>query len=151
MRDVWIVGVGMTRFGKLPLYGVRELAEEATFAALKDAGAKPADIQIAYCGTESMAPDTPMLPGQIALEQMGITGIPITNVANACGSGSNAVREAWLALQSGLYDVALAIGVEKLKLGMDMEMVLEHMMSDRFENDIICYKFRPVSDAPVGA
>ena len=40
---------------------------------------------------------------------------------------------------------------EKLKLGMDMEMVLEHMMSDRFENDIICYKFRPVSDAPVGA
>jgi acetyl-CoA acetyltransferase len=55
-----------------------------------------------------------MLPGQIALEQAGITGIPITNIANACGSGSNAVREAWLALQSGLYDVALAIGVEKL-------------------------------------
>ena len=114
MREVLIVGVGMTRFGKLPLYGVRELAEEATYAALKDAGAKPADIQIAYCGTEAMAPDTPMLPGQIALEQMGITGIPITNVSNACGSGSSAVREAWLALQSGLYDVALAIGVEKL-------------------------------------
>ncbi|MEW6442428.1 MAG: beta-ketoacyl synthase N-terminal-like domain-containing protein [bacterium] len=114
MREVWIVGVGMTRFGKLSTYGVRELAEEAVFHALKDAGAKPADIEVAYCGTEAMGPDTPMLVGQIALEQMGIKGIPITNVANACGSGSNAVREAWLALQSGLYDVALALGVEKL-------------------------------------
>ncbi len=114
MREVWIVGVGMTRFGKLPELGVRELAEEAVFNALVDAGARPGDIEIAYCGTEAMAPDTPMLPGQIALEQVGITGIPITNVANACGSGSNAVREAWLALQSGLYDVALAVGVEKL-------------------------------------
>ncbi len=114
MREVWIVGVGMTRFGKLSQYGVRELAEEAIFNALKDAGARPSDIEIAYCGTEAMAADTPMLPGQIAMEQAGITGIPITNIANACGSGSNAVREAWLALQSGLYDVALAIGVEKL-------------------------------------
>ncbi len=114
MREVWIVGVGMTRFGKLPDYGVRELAEEAVFKALHDAGAKPLDIEIAYCGTETMAQDTPMLPGQIALEQVGITGIPITNVSNACGSGSNAVREAWLALQTGLYDVALAVGVEKL-------------------------------------
>lgn len=114
MREVFIVGVGMTRFGKLSEYGVRELAEEAVFQALKDAGAKPLDMEIAYCGTEAMATDTPMLPGQIALEQLGITGIPITNIANACGSGSNAVREAWLALQSGLYDVALAVGVEKL-------------------------------------
>ncbi len=114
MREVWIVGIGMTRFGKMPDLGVRELAEEALFNALKDAGARPADIEVAYCGTEAMSPDTPMLPGQIALEQAGITGIPITNIANACGSGSNAVREAWIALQSGLYDVALAIGVEKL-------------------------------------
>ena len=114
MREIWIVGAGMTRFGKLPELGVRELAEEAVFNALKDAGARPSDIEIAYCGTEAMSPDTPMLPGQIALEQAGITGIPITNIANACGSGSNAVREAWLALQSGLYDVALAEGVEKL-------------------------------------
>ena len=114
MREVWIVGVGMTRFGKLSEYGVREMAEEAVFHALKDAGAKPSDMEIAYCGTEAMGPDTPMLVGQIALEQMGIKGIPITNIANACGSGSNAVREAWLALQSGLYDVALALGVEKL-------------------------------------
>jgi acetyl-CoA acetyltransferase len=114
MREVWIVGVGMTRFGRLSEYGVREMAEEAVFDALKDAGAKPADMEIAYCGTEAMGPDTPMLVGQIALEQMGIKGIPITNIANACGSGSNAVREAWLALQSGLYDVAIALGVEKL-------------------------------------
>jgi len=114
MREVWIVGVGMTRFGRLSEYGVREMAEEAVFDALKDAGAKPSDMEIAYCGTEAMGPDTPMLVGQIALEQMGIKGIPITNIANACGSGSNAVREAWLALQSGLYDVAIALGVEKL-------------------------------------
>ena len=115
MREVYVIGVGSTRYGQLLDWGVREMAEDAAYEALKDAGAAPGDIQVAYCGTQGMAcADTTMLHGQIALEQIGITGIPITNIKNACGSGSNAFREAWLALQSGLYDVALAIGFEKM-------------------------------------
>lgn len=114
IRDIAVVGIGMTRFGQLWDVGVREMAEEALLKALKDAGAKPGDIQAAYCGSMGMAADAPMMIGQIVLEQVGIAGIPISRVENACASGSNAFREAWLALQSGLYDVAIAVGVEKM-------------------------------------
>ena len=115
MRDIYVIGVGSTPYGRLLDWGVREMAEAAAFDALVDAGARPGDIETAYCGTQGMAcSDVTMLHGQIALEQVGITGIPVTNIKNACASGSNAFREAWLALQSGLYDVAIAIGFEKM-------------------------------------
>lgn len=114
MRDVAVIGIGQTKFGKLYEYGVRELAEEAILHAIKDSGVKPANIEIVYCGSMGMSPDTPMMIGQIAAEQAGIKGVPITRVENACASGSNAFRDAWLAIQSGLYNVALVIGVEKM-------------------------------------
>jgi len=112
--DVYVVGVGMTRFGIHIDRDIRDMCEEALFEAMQDAGAYPDDIEVGYVGTVGLAWDAPIMTGQIVFEQVGITGIPITRVENACGSGSNAVREAWLALQSGLYDVALAVGVEKL-------------------------------------
>lgn len=114
MRKVAIVGIGQTPFGKHYEKDTRELAEEAIFKAMKDAGAKAEDIQIAFVGSVGMDPSTPMMIGQIALEQMGIKGIPITRLENACASGSNALHLAWLAIQSGMYDVALALGVEKM-------------------------------------
>jgi acetyl-CoA acetyltransferase len=58
-----------------------------------------------------------MVLGQIVLKEVGIRNIPITNVENACASGSSAFREAWMAVASGIYDVALAVGVEKLYAG----------------------------------
>lgn len=115
MRKVYVVGGGIIKFGKFPERGIRKMAEEVLFNLLKDAGAKPSDIEAAYVGSQNTAcDDTLMMVGQIALEQAGIVGIPITNCTNACGSGSNAVHQAWLAIQSGLYDVTLALGIEKM-------------------------------------
>ena len=55
-----------------------------------------------------------MMSGQRVLKQLGITGLPITNVENACSSSSSAFRQAYIAVAAGVYDVVLVLGVEKL-------------------------------------
>ena len=119
MRDVAVIGVGMTKFGKFIETPIKELGRQACWDALKDAGASPKDIQIAYVGNACLGMITgqAMVLGQIILKEVGIGGIPITNVENACASGSSAFREAWMAVASGLYDMALAVGAEKLYTG----------------------------------
>ncbi|MCX5908642.1 MAG: hypothetical protein NTY64_16055 [Deltaproteobacteria bacterium] len=119
MRDVAVIGVGMTNFGKFIDTPLKELGRVATWEALKDAGMSPKDIQIAYVGNAcaSIITGQTMVLGQIILKEVGIRHIPITNVENACASGSSAFREAWMAVTSGLYDVALAVGAEKLYAG----------------------------------
>ena len=112
--DVYVVGVGMTRFGIHVDRDVRDLCEEALFEAMQDAGACPDDIEAGYVGTVGLAWDAPIMAGQIVFEQVGVSGIAITRVENACGSGSNAIREAWLAIRSGEYDVVLVCGVETM-------------------------------------
>jgi acetyl-CoA acetyltransferase len=119
MREVAVLGVGMTPFGKFPERSVKSLGIEASLAALRDAGVKPQEIQVAYVGSAvaGLMSGQSMILGQVTLRELGIVGIPITNVENACSSGSSALREAWIAVGSGLYDVALALGVEKLHVG----------------------------------
>jgi acetyl-CoA C-acetyltransferase len=115
MRKVAVVGAGMSHFGWQPEKGIKELGEEANFNALKGASVDPKDIQVAYCGNATggaIGRQWTMI-GQICLKELGITGIPITNVENACCSGSCAIREAWIAIGAGLYDVAIAMGIEK--------------------------------------
>jgi acetyl-CoA acetyltransferase len=116
MREVAVLGVGMTPFGKFPERSIKGLGIEASLAALRDAGVKPQEIQVAYVGSAlaGLMSGQSMILGQVTLRELGIVGIPITNVENACSSGSSALREAWIAIGSGLYDVALALGVEKL-------------------------------------
>ena len=116
VRKVIVIGVGMTRFGKFPELTVEQLGREATWAALKDAGIHPQDIEVAYVGnlTECKATGHVSCVAQEILRGVGIRGIPTTRVENACCSGSTAFREAWMAVGSGLYDMALALGVEKL-------------------------------------
>lgn len=116
MRDVAVIGVGMTRFGKFLEVPIKDLGRMATWDALKDAGVSPKDIQIAYVGNACLGVITgqTMVLGQIILKEVGINNIPITNVENACASGSSALREAWIAVASGMYDIALAVGAEKL-------------------------------------
>ncbi len=116
MRKVVVIGVGMTKFGKFPELTIEQLGREAAWAAMKDAGIRPQDIQVAYLGnlTEGKETGHNSCVAQEILLGVGVRGIPITRVENACSSGSTAVREAWMAVGSGLYDMALAIGVEKL-------------------------------------
>lgn len=110
MREVKVIGVGMVKFGKYPDKRLSELGTEASWKAIRDAGVNPRDIQIAYCGHNRQG----SVAGQRILVEMGITGIPVTNVENACCSGSSAVREAFMAIAGGFYEVALVIGAEKL-------------------------------------
>lgn len=105
-----IVGVGMTRFTKQEDRRPEEIAGEAVRAAVRDAGLGPEDVQAAFCGNVQLG----MGVGQSALRELGMTGIPITNVENACASGGSAIREAVAWLQSGAAEVVLAFGVEKL-------------------------------------
>jgi acetyl-CoA acyltransferase len=114
--SVVVAGVGMTRFGKYLERGVRSLAEEAVGDALKDAGLEPKDVQTAYFANavSGLITGQEMIRGQVALRNTGLLGIPIFNVENACASAASAFHLAWLAVASGQYDVALAVGAEKL-------------------------------------
>lgn len=116
MTDVVVAGVGMHRFGKFPSLRVQDLAREAIWGAIEDAGIDPRAIDIGYVANCYMGFFTPQLDAiaPIAVKYSGITGIPLVHVMGGSGSGSAAFHDAVTAVASGEYDVALAVGVEKL-------------------------------------
>jgi acetyl-CoA acetyltransferase len=107
--DIWILGIRMTKFGKHPDRDTIDLAAEATMAALADGGVTMGDIGILAFGN-LRGPST----GQMLQKQVGQTGIPVFNVANACATGATALRTAIMAIKAGECDMGLAVGVEKL-------------------------------------
>lgn len=114
MRDAFIVGVGMTPLGKHLDKELRDLGRIACTAALSDAGIHPKEVQTGFCGNGlGQALQYEAGIAQSVFWEVGINKIPMVNVENACCSGSTALREAWLAVASGLYDIAMAVGVEK--------------------------------------
>lgn len=116
MSDVYLVGVGMTPFGKFLDRTVKDLTREAVTGALADAGAGTADIQSAFFANTSQSPmeGQYMVGGEIALRDMGFSEIPIANVENACASASTAFHLAYTNIKAGLSDIALAVGAEKM-------------------------------------
>jgi acetyl-CoA acyltransferase len=116
MRQVAIVGVGMTRFGTGGDRSLRGLSEEAVQAALSDAGLAPSAIGMVAFGNAAagVLQGQEMIRGQTAMRRTGICGVPIINVENACASGSTAFNVAWRAVACGEVEVALAVGAEKL-------------------------------------
>jgi len=114
--DIYIVGVGMTPFGKFLDRSVKELTREAVTAALTDAGAQLTDIEAAWFANaaQSTLEGQGSIPGEIALRSMGIQEIPVTNVENACASASTALDQAATWLEAGRGGVALAVGAEKM-------------------------------------
>jgi acetyl-CoA acyltransferase len=115
MTDVYIVGIDMIPFGRYPARTVPELGADAAWLALDDAGLGIRDMQALYCGNLMEAH---LMVGQRILREIGLTGIPVTNVANACATGATAFREGLIAVKSGLYDVVLAVGVEQMGRGL---------------------------------
>ena len=79
--------------------------------ALDDAGLKIQDMEALYCGNLGQAN---AMVGQRILQQIGQTGIPVVNCANACATGATAFREGWMAIKAGVYDLVLAVGVEQM-------------------------------------
>ncbi len=116
MRDVAIVGAGMTNFGKFLDRSMKDIAGEAVKGALDSAGIDKSKLQVAVVGnaTAGLITGQEMIRGQVALREMGIGGIPIINTENACASSSTAFHVAWMYVASGMYDIALAVGMEKL-------------------------------------
>jgi acetyl-CoA acetyltransferase len=116
MRDVYVIGVGMNRFGKYPDGTVKGMTAEAVQKALTDAGADKRDIEAA-CFSNSfwgMYSEQHSIKGQVALRPLGIEGIPVINTENACAGASTAFYLAFMAVASGMFNLVLAVGAEKL-------------------------------------
>ncbi|MGH3598310.1 MAG: beta-ketoacyl synthase N-terminal-like domain-containing protein, partial [Mycobacterium sp.] len=109
--EVWILGIRMTKFGKYPDLDAVDLAAQAAGDALSDAGVTMADIGVLAAGNLMNASAG---IGQQLQKQIGQTGIPVYNVANACATGATALRTAIMAVKAGEVDYGLAVGVEKL-------------------------------------
>lgn len=109
--DLWILGIHMTKFGKHPDKDMVDLASEAVLGALADGGVTMADMGVIAAGS-LMAASAGI--GQQLQKQLGQTGVPVYNVANACATGATALRVAMMAIKSGEADMGLAFGVEKL-------------------------------------
>jgi acetyl-CoA acetyltransferase len=109
--DIWILGIHMTKFGKHTDQDTVDLAAEAAMAALADGGVSMKDVGVLAAGN-LMAASAGI--GQQLQKQIGQTGIPVYNVANACATGATALRTAIMAVKAGETDMGLAVGVEKL-------------------------------------
>jgi len=114
MRDVFVIGIGMIRFGRFPDLWVEELGRKAILEAVRDAGVDPKRLSVAYCGHSHQG----RVAGQRALKQAGISAMEVVNVENACAGGSTAFRQAYIAVASGLYDLSLVVGMEKVGGGL---------------------------------
>jgi len=110
-RDVWIIGTHMTKFGRYPDKDLIDLGSEAAVAALADGGVTIADIDVMGAGNLFEASSG---VGQRLQKQIGQTGIPVYNVANACATGATAVRCVFMAIKSGEAEMGLAVGLEKM-------------------------------------
>ena len=114
--DVYLVGIGMTKFGPLPDKSVKDITGNAVNAALSDAGIGIGEIESAYFAnaTQGALEGQYMIPGQVALRSIGLQGVPVVNVENACASASTAFSLACKDIRSGDSSVALAVGAEKM-------------------------------------
>ncbi|TEO04739.1 thiolase family protein [Pseudomonas aeruginosa] len=111
MSSSYVAGVGMVRFGKYdPSVTFERLAVEAANGALRDAGASRKQIEAVFVGHVFGGP----VAGQRVAVDLGLGGLPVSNHENYCASGATALREAWMALRAGLYDIVLVIGAEKM-------------------------------------
>ena len=108
--DVWILGITMTKFGKHPDKDVVDLAADAVFGALADAGVSMGEMQVMAAGNLLGGGGI----GQQIQKQVGQTGIPVYNVSNACATGATALRTVIMAVKAGEAEMGLAVGVEKL-------------------------------------
>jgi acetyl-CoA acyltransferase len=114
-EDVYIVGIDMTPFGRYPNRTTAQIGAEAALLALDDAGLAITDMQSLYCGNQMQAF---AMIGQQILHEIGETGMPVVNTANACASGGTAFREGYFAVKGGMYDIVLAVGVEQMGRGL---------------------------------
>src|ERR1035438_4324630 len=115
MRAVAVIGIGKTPFGAFPDRDLRSLAVEAGEKAMQDAHVSPSQIEAFYLGNFA----GPSFVGQNHLAPyiagaMGVTGVPATRFEAACASSGSAFFHAVASVASGMYDLVLVGGVEKM-------------------------------------
>ncbi|ODU67526.1 MAG: propanoyl-CoA acyltransferase [Lautropia sp. SCN 66-9] len=106
----FVVGVGQTPYGRMRERSFESIGQEAVLKALKDAGVERAQVDEIFCGSAL----TGRSMGQRVVRDLGMTGVPITNVENACSSGSTALREACTAIAAGRAQTVLVLGIDQL-------------------------------------
>ena len=116
MRDVYVIGAHTIKFGKYLDKSIKDLSAMTVVPCLKEAGLDKKDIQALWFSNSGWGygQGQDCIRAQVALRPLGIESIPMTNVENACASGSTAFHHAWLGVGSGLYDITMAIGAEKI-------------------------------------
>ena len=107
---VAIVGMGCTRFAEHWDKGLDDLLVDATGEAFASAGVTQDDVDAYWLGTAQGG-----MSGMLLAKPLGLEGKPVTRVENMCATGSEALRQAAYAVASGAYDLAMAVGVEKVK------------------------------------
>ncbi len=107
---VAIAGMGCTRFGERWDASANDLLVDAAYQAFEDAGIEPKDVQAAWLGTQNSG-----MTGMTLSEPLRLQYIPVTRIENACATASDAFRNACYAVAAGIYDIVLAIGVDKFK------------------------------------
>src|SRR5512139_3313922 len=116
-RGIFIVGSGMTSLGKFPDVSVRDMTATAVRKALDDSGLPDSTaIEAAWFSNtrQALLEGQNGIRGEVALRGIGIAGVPVTNVENACASGSTALLNAMAYLKGGFGEVALVVGAEKM-------------------------------------
>jgi acetyl-CoA acetyltransferase len=116
--NAYVAGVGMTRFSRMMDRGLKSIGGEAIEAALADADIEKKDVQAAWMSNAAAGVLTGQecIRGQVVLRGIGMGGLPVVNVENACASASTAFNQACAMVTAGLYDVVIACGAEKMYL-----------------------------------
>ena len=114
MRKVAVIGVGNSRFGDRSDVTLQELAFEAVKEALEDAGITQKDIELSVVGSVATR-NYELMPAVPVNEYVGLSGRGPIRVEAACATGSAAIYTAYISVASGFVDVAIAIGVEKMR------------------------------------
>lgn len=120
MKKVYVAGVGMTNFGKLNKLG-RELAIDASIQAINDAQIRPKDIDATYVSSAFGIGESQIHVGPLINSSLGIPQVPSLTIESACSGSSAAFHEAYVALSSGIHNVALVVGYEKLTMNSTSE------------------------------
>jgi acetyl-CoA C-acetyltransferase len=132
MREVAVIGAGMTKFGELWSKSIKDIFVEAAVKAIEDAGVDHIDSM--YVGSMSSG----LFVGQehlgaVMADYLGITPVPATRVESACASGGASFRQAYLEVASGQSDIVLAGGVEKMTDGADVTDTLATAADQEYE------------------
>ena len=132
MRDVYVIGGGLTHFGELWERSLRDLFVEAGLAALRDGGVNRLDGMYIGCMSGGLFVEQEHLSSLLA-DWLGVSPVPAVRVESACASGGMAFRSAYFEVASGASEVVLAGGVEKMTDGADVTRALATASDQEYE------------------